>query len=84
MGQAFKTACTLIGLRPNGSLVHNRGVEAPAAPTRSLGIRLKPLAHLAQSRSLAVADGYHEVLTNEDVDLPELDLLRVVEVSGWP
>ena len=27
---------------------------------------------------------YHEVLPHEDVDLPELDLLRGIQVPGWP
>ena len=45
---------------------------------------LQAPAHLSEGRGLAVPNRYHEVLPHEDVDLPELDLLGVVEVSGWP
>ncbi len=51
------------------------------AKAQELGVVLHPASHDGQVRSLAVPDGQHEVRADEDVDLAELDLLDVIEVT---
>src|SRR5215211_294194 len=62
--------------------VHDSVEDRLRPQHQQFGIRLQPPADLAQGRGLAVPDRYHEVLAHEDVDLPELHLLRCVQVPG--
>ncbi len=62
--------------------VHD-GVQDRLRPQpQELGVALHPPAHGAQVRGQAVADGDDEIGTDEDMDLPEVHLLHVVEVGG--
>ena len=59
--------------------VHDRVQDGLGAPAQELGIGLQTLTHGAYVGRLAVAHGHDEVLADEDVDLPELDPLFLVD-----
>ena len=61
--------------------VHDRVQDRLGTQAQQLRIGLHPVPHGGQVRRPAVADGDDEVGTDEDVDLPELDLLHLVEVG---
>jgi hypothetical protein len=64
--------------------VHN-GVEDRLRPAaQEVAVSLRPVAHLAHVRGLAVPDRHHEVGPHKDVHLPELDRLGAVQVTGSP
>ena len=58
------------------------GVEDRLGPAaQQVGLALQAAPHGGEVGGLAVADGDHEVGTDEHVDLAELDLLGLVEVA---
>jgi hypothetical protein len=65
-------------------VVDDRVRDRRRSPPQSVRARLEPPTHRAQLRRVAVAYGDHELRADEDLDLPERDRLRLVQVAGGP
>src|SRR5215212_1816261 len=62
--------------------VHNGVQDGLGPPAQQLGIGLQAPAHGAYIGRFAVTNGHDEVIAHENVDLPELDPLFLVDVTG--